>query len=109
LLAGEHRIAVQDVRGVVFGWTPVTIQKPSAAKAKATPSDSQLASPLVMTNEGKQAESKPKVSLDSKPEGVIDRPGQADWYLPLIATISLAILAGATWIIRTRSPRRLRS
>jgi hypothetical protein len=109
LLAGEHRIAVQDVRGVVFGWTPVTIQKPSAAKAKATPSDSQLASPLVISNEGKQAESKPKVSLDSKPEGVIDRPGQADWYLPLSAAISLFTLAGAIWMVRARSARRLRS
>jgi hypothetical protein len=109
LLPGEHRVAVQDARGVVFGWTPITIQKPSAAMAKATPSDSQLTSPPAMTNEGKQTEAKPKASLDSKPDGSIARTDPDNGLLPLIAAISLAILAGAIWIIRTRSPRRLRS
>jgi hypothetical protein len=109
LLAGEHRIAVQDVRGVVFGWTPITIEKPIAAKAKSSPSESQLTSSQMITNESKKSVSKAQGSVDSKPEGAIEQPGQADWYLPLSAAISLFTLAGAIWMVRARFTRRLRS
>ena len=100
---------MQDVRGVVFGWTPITIEKPIAAKAKSSPSESQLTSSQMITNESKKSVSKAQGSVDSKPEGAIEQPGQADWYLPLSAAISLFTLAGAIWMVRARFTRRLRS
>jgi hypothetical protein len=109
LPAGEHRIATQDSRGVVFGWAPITIKGPDISVASPTIEKAKPRTSMsVVEAEPEEVEKEPATTEEIVAEPVAPVSSTDDWLLPLAGGFLLVVLAGSALAVRSRrvsSPR----
>ena len=110
LPAGEHRIATQDSRGVVFGWAPITIKGPDIAAASPTVEKAKSRNSMsVVEAEPEEVEKNPANTEEIVAEPLAPESKADDWLLPLAAGFLLVVVAGSALAVRSRrlsSPRK---
>jgi hypothetical protein len=109
LPAGEHRIATQDSRGVVFGWAPITIKGPDISVASPTIEKAKPRTSMsVVEAEPEEVEKEPATTEEIVAEPVAPVSSTDDWLLPLAGGFLLVVLGGSALAVRSRrvsSPR----
>ena len=117
LVAGSHRIAVQDARSVAFGWAPLNLEVSAAPTAEPgeNPTIAELNPALSLAGviprtEQTEQETPPTVDSEKEPspsEGTSASPVTGvtsfiNWLLPLTSGLLVLVMAGAFWIFRSR-------